>query len=248
MGTVSEDHFSIADEDLPTDFDSREHWKGLIHPIRNQGRCGSCWAFSAVEVLSDRFAIAKNAPGPELSTQDMVSCDLVDNGCDGGRIPFAWDYLVNTGVVTDTCWPYVSGSDGTVPKCTDECVDREEFTKYKAQSRYAINGPKHMAKEIVQHGPISVSFVVYRSFTSYKSGIYSKLRMETDGLGGHAVKMVGYGVQDGTEYWILANSWSAAWGEEGFFRIKRGIDECTVETRGPPYAGLPALSEELLVI
>merc|ERR1712004_477529 len=92
--------------DPPAEFDSRTQWPGLIHPIRNQERCGSCWAFSASEVLSDRYAISKNAPSPVLSADDLVSSDQGDQGCSGGYLSHAWNYLTSTGIVTDTCMPY----------------------------------------------------------------------------------------------------------------------------------------------
>jgi len=245
--TVGEEHFYIADDDVPLDFDSREQWKGLIHPIRDQEQCGSCWAFSASEVLSDRVAISKNAPSPVLSAEDLVSCDRGDHGCGGGYLSHAWAYLTSTGIVTDTCMPYTAGS-GRAPQCTTTCSDEESFTRFKAQSSYAIKGPKHMQKELVQHGPIQIAFMVYRSFMSYRGGIYHKLKSETEPEGGHAVKIVGYGVEHGKKYWTVANSWNTDWGEEGFFRIKRGHDECGVETMGPPYAGLPAPESEIVVI
>merc|ERR1712118_509053 len=83
--------------DIPAEFDARTQWPGLIHPIRNQQRCGSCWAFSATEVLSDRVAIATGKASPVLSPEDMVSCDTKDMGCSGGQLASAWDYLQSTG-------------------------------------------------------------------------------------------------------------------------------------------------------
>merc|ERR1712028_171125 len=94
---------------------------GLVHPIRDQQRCGSCWAFSASEVLSDRVAIATGKASPVLSAEDMVSCDKMDAGCQGGSLPNAWSYLTNTGIVTDTCMPYSAGG-GTVPSCGMETM------------------------------------------------------------------------------------------------------------------------------
>merc|ERR1712061_887520 len=98
----------------------------------------------------------------------------------------------------------------------------EQFTKTKAKSAYAINGVTNMMKEISVNGPIQVAFMVYKSFMSYKSGIYSKHFWEFIPEGGHAVKIVGYGTENGHDYWTVANSWSTRWGEEGFFRIVRG--------------------------
>lgn len=221
---------------VPTDFDAREQWGSLIHPIRDQQQCGSCWAFSASEVLSDRFAIATNKSSPVLSVEDMVSCDSGDMGCSGGQLPNAWKYLTNTGVVTDNCFPYSAGG-GSAPSCATKCSDGESWTKYKAKTSYAINGVENMQKEIMTNGPIQVAFKVYKSFMSYKSGVYAKKWYELVPEGGHAVKIVGWGTESGTDYWLVANSWNTSWGEDGFFKIKRGSDECGMETMGPPYAG-----------
>jgi len=237
------DSIYAAIEDVPGDFDSRTRWPGLIHPIRDQQRCGSCWAFSASEVLSDRVAIASGRPTPVLSAEDLVSCDHGDMGCNGGQLPNAWKYLVNTGIVTDTCWPYAAG-DGEAPRCRHTCVDHGKFARTRAQNRYAISGTANMQKDILTSGPIQVGFQVYRSFMNYKSGIYHKHIWEVLPEGGHAVKMIGWGSDPsvksilGGAYWIVANSWGTSWGEDGFFRILRGWNHCNIEKMGPPYAGL----------
>jgi len=240
--------YRIQEADLPTDFDARKQWQGLIHPIRDQEQCGSCWAFSASEVLSDRVAIATGKPSPVLSAEDLVSCDKKDEGCNGGNLPSAWEYLVNTGLVTDTCWPYSAGS-GRAPKCRNKCVDSEDFTRSLAKSSYAIHGAVDMQKDLVQNGPIQVGFKVYRSFMTYKKGVYHKKKHEKVPEGGHAVKIVGFGAEGKHMYWTVANSWNTDWGELGFFRILRGNDECGIEKFGPPYAGLPAVAspEEIIV-
>jgi len=238
---------TILDSSLPTDLDARTQWPGLIHPIRNQMHCGSCWAFSASEVLSDRFAIATKTSSPVLSVEDLVSCDGGDGGCHGGRFPAAWEYLTNTGIVTDSCFPYGAG-DGTVPACPSRCEDSEAFIKYRARNAYAIKGVANMQKEIMANGPIQVGFKVYKSFMSYKSGVYNKASWEMLPEGGHAVKMIGWGTEDGQDYWLVANSWGTTWGLEGFFKIARGVDACGMETQGPPYAGLPAVGADSIVV
>merc|ERR1711957_789609 len=79
------------------------------------------------------------------------------------------------------------------------------------------------------------------------SGIYSKHIWEITPEGGHAVKIVGYGSESGTDYWIVAHSWGPTWGEEGFFRIKKGGNACGIEKLGPPYAGLPSVDGKEIV-
>merc|ERR1719210_1154934 len=195
-------------------------------------RCGSCWAFSASEVLSDRFAIASKAQSPVLSVEDMVSCDKSDLGCHGGQLPKAWDYLTNTGIVTDSCFPYAAG-DGTAPSCPSRCQDSESFKKYKARNAYAISGVANMQKDLMTNGPIQVAFMVYKSFMSYKSGVYKKHFWEILPEGGHAVKIIGWGTEDRHDYWLVANSWGTT---------------CGIESMGPPYAGLPSLGADNIVV
>jgi len=242
----------LNDDDVPSDFDSRKQWKDLIHPIRDQQRCGSCWAFSASEVLSDRAAIAAGKPSAVLSAEDMVSCDKGDMGCSGGYLDHAWKYLTDTGIVTDTCFPYSAGS-GKAATCVATCVDSQPFAKTKAKSMYAIKGAANMQKDVMMSGPIQIAFKVYQSFMLYRKGIYHKHPHDA-AEGGHAVKIVGWGLggkHGKTKYWTVANSWNTDWGEEGFFRIARGRDECGIESMGPPFAGLPARAapaEEMIVV
>lgn len=212
--------------DLPESFDARQQWPNCVHAIRNQGKCGSCWAFAASEVLSDRFCIASGEKiNTVLSPQDLVSCDYLDMGCNGGNPVFSWVYLRTFGIVSDSCKPYTAG-EGHVDHCklfSHKCVnDDEEYKKYKAGSLPQIMSGNINAikKSLVEHGPVETGFQVYEDFMSYKSGIYSHSTGKL--LGGHAVKIVGYGIENGTEYWIVANSWGESWGENGFFRIKFG--------------------------
>lgn len=225
--------------DVPAEFNSVTQWAGLVHPIRDQQQCGSCWAFSASEVLSDRFAIKANASSPVLSPEDLVSCDKTDMGCSGGRLSTAWKFMEDTGIVTDACFPYTAGS-GTAAACATTCADKSAWKAYKAASSYAISGVENMQKDILAHGPIQVAFSVYKSFMSYKTGVYKKKWYELIPEGGHAVKIVGWGTEAGADYWLVANSWNTSWGEDGYFKIARGIDECGMESMGPPYAGLPS--------
>jgi len=234
--------------DIPSEFDARTKWPGLIHPIRDQQHCGSCWAFSASEVLSDRVAIATGKASPVLSPEDMVSCDGGDMGCSGGRLSSAWNYIKNTGIVSDSCFPYSAGS-GHAPTCSDKCADSEAWasSKVKASSVYAINGVENMQQEIMTKGPIQVAFMVYKSFMSYKSGVYQKHWSEIIPEGGHAVKIIGWGTENNVDYWLVANSWNTTWGLDGFFKIRRGNNACGIEKTGPPYAGVPETETAVVV-
>ena len=177
---------------VPDSFDARTQWPKCIHPVRNQAQCGSCWAFGASEALSDRFCIGSSSKvNVVLSPQDLVSCDPNDFGCEGGYLEKAWEYMSGTGIVTDECYPYTAGG-GTQGKCKSKCKkSKQTFTKYKANTAKAFDTPKAIQAEILLNGPIETGFDVYEDFMSYTGGIYEH---KTGGLlGGHAVKIVGWG-------------------------------------------------------
>jgi cathepsin B len=216
-------------EDFPESFDGRTQWPDCIHPIRDQGNCGSCWAFAASEVLSDRICIATSGKtNVVLSPQDFVSCDSQNHGCEGGFIDKSWDYLVQTGIVSDECLPYSSGKgeSGTCPfnGGKNQCKGGE-FKKYHAKSHGQVVSIEAAKETLMKHGPIEAGFMVFDDFISYKGGVYH--RTSEQPLGGHGVKVVGWGKEGDEEYWIVANSWGAKWGEKGFFRIAFG--ECWIE-------------------
>ena len=225
---------------IPVEFDATDGVvfpRGSISPIRDQQQCGSCWAFSAVEVLTDRFRIqTNNTAFPVLSPEDLVACDTLDMGCGGGELSTAWTFLSSSGVVSDTCRPYSSGG-GAASACIQQCAGDEEYTKYHASDAKPIHGVENMQMEILKHGPIQVAFKVYKSFMTYRSGVYMKKKYEIVPEGGHAVKIVGWGATESEDYWVVANSWNTTWGMDGYFWISRGSDQCGIETLGPPYTG-----------
>ena len=176
--------------------------------------------------MSDRFAIAtKGEVRDEFSPEYLVACDKENFGCGGGYLDKAWNFLVSTGVPTDKCVSYKSGS-GSVGPCPGACDDGSEIKLYKAKSVETATTPALMKEAIFTGGPVEVGFMVYQDFMSYKTGVYK----HTSGglLGGHAVKAIGWGVdKQAGEYWIMANSWTESWGEKGFFKI--GFGEWQVE-------------------
>jgi cathepsin B len=118
------------------------------------------------------------------------------------------------------------------PKCTSSCSESGYKTAYKsdklkAKSEYSVKGVENMQRELMSKGTLSVSLTVYEDFEAYSSGVYQHVTGKS--LGGHAIKMVGWGVDNGTPYWTCVNSWNDSWGEKGIFRIKRGNNECGIE-------------------
>ena len=213
--------------DLPDNFDGRTTWGNCIHPIRNQLKCGSCWAHGATEALSDRFCI--KGKDVILSPQDLVSCDGNNYGCSGGGDITPFLYMTVAGVVSDSCFPYTSGT-GDAPACVSKCVD----PNVKYVKHYCVGGSvvvkgleATQKKEMYENGPMSTSFNVYKDFIAYDHGIYEYKQGEL--LGGHAIKVIGWGVENNVKYWLCANSWGTTWGMEGYFKIKMG--ECGIMDR-----------------
>lgn len=238
---------------LPNQFDSRTVWPkcSTIGDILDQGHCGSCWAFAAVEALSDRFCIHfdKNI---SLSVNDLLACCgfLCGEGCDGGYPIAAWRYFKRSGVVTAECDPYFDQTGCShpgcepaypTPKCKRKCTDGNllwKQSKHYSVSAYKVHSdPSNIMAEIYKNGPVEVAFTVYEDFAHYKSGVYKHVTGNV--MGGHAVKLIGWGTTDeGEDYWLLANQWNRSWGDEGYFKIQRGTNECGIEE--DVVAGLPS--------
>lgn len=205
-----------------------------------------------------------------ISAENLLACCgfSCGSGCNGGYPEAAWSYWKNTGLVTgwlyntsNFCQPYTlapcdhhttgkytpCSGDSATPKCAKSCVNgystpyNEDL--HKGASAYTV--PSAVAKiqtEIQTNGPVEASFTVYNDFLTYKSGVYH--HTTGSALGGHAVKIIGWGTESGTDYWLVANSWNEDWGDNGFFKIRRGNNECGIE--GGIVAGLPIVKGELL--
>lgn len=232
---------------LPDSFDSAVQWPAckIISQIYDQGGCGSCYAFGAIEALQDRFCIATHGSNQTpLSVQDVVSCASEGShymdGCKGGDPNAAWSYAWWTGVVSAQCMPYsIPGCTHPncpaypTPPCNPYCSDMEDYKKAKhwAKQPYGVDSdPEEIMEEIMELGPVEACFIVYRDFLSYKSGVYTNSGSK-ERLGGHCVKMTGWGVEAATKtpYWILSNSWNKGWGMSGRFFVLRGQDTAQIE-------------------
>jgi C1A family cysteine protease len=201
------------DPDVPTSVDWVE--KGCVTPVKNQGSCGSCWAFSATGAIEGAFCAATGTL-VSLSEQELVSCDGSEYGCGGGLMDQAFKFVMDNGICTEADDPYASGG-GRSPKCTPEqrrCAPSVIIDNFKD-----VPGKDEAAlKAAVAKQPVSVAIEADRSaFQLY-----------------HGVLVVGYGTDasggddDGLDFWKVKNSWGASWGEEGFIRIQRGDDLCGI--------------------
>uniref|UniRef100_A0AAF5RTY4 Peptidase C1A papain C-terminal domain-containing protein n=1 Tax=Wuchereria bancrofti TaxID=6293 RepID=A0AAF5RTY4_WUCBA len=248
---------------IPESFDARKNWPecASLRNIRDQSSCGSCWAVAAVEAMSDRICItSKGKKQVILSADDLLSCcKTCGFGCFGGEPMAAWKYWVLSGIVTGSdytnhsgCRPYPfppceHHNNKThyepckhdlypTPKCDRQC-DKNYKKPYKADKYYGEqaynveNDVELIQKEIMTLGPVEASFEVYTDFLHYIGGIYKHVAGSVGG--GHAVKILGWGIDQGVSYWLAANSWNTDWGEDvfsGYFRILRGVDECGIES------------------
>jgi len=211
---------NVVEVDVPASFNSSAQWPTCIHPILNQADCGSCWAFGASESLSDRACIATNgATNVVLSPEDLVSCDTGNMGCQGGYLNAAWSFMENQGIVTLSCFPYTAGNDDEAPPCQNTCDDGTKWTVYKAKASGALSANQGKS-EIFTNGPIETAFDVYEDFMNYTSGVY--IQHSNQFLGGHAVKVLGWGALNGVSYWLAQNSWGTSWGMSGYFMIGTG--------------------------
>jgi len=190
-------------------------WKGdCIHQVRNQGNCGSCWTFGTAGMLSDRCCL-HSADHGWLAPQELVSCDIRNDGCSGGWPTWALQYVIdNKGLVPETCYKY----QGTNQKCPGKCDDGTDWTKAhvcNCQGLKQCLGVENL-KKCLTTGPVAVTFEVCPSFFGYRNGIY-----KCDCVGGaglHTVTATGY--SDTPEcHWVVRNSWGSVWGDNGYFKI-----------------------------
>ncbi|XP_066443226.1 dipeptidyl peptidase 1-like [Eleutherodactylus coqui] len=218
-----------------------------VSPVRDQGSCGSCYSFSAVGMLEARIRIqTKLKQKPILSPQQIVSCSNYSQGCHGG-FPYliAGKYIQDFGIIEESYMPY---TDSESP-----CTLKDSYYQYYTAEYHYVGGfyggcnEAYLKYELVMGGPVAISFKVYADFSSYEGGIYHHTGLqdrfnpfqETD----HVVLLVGYGADPSTgeKYWIVKNSWGPAWGEKGYFRIRRGSNECAIESIGTVATPIPKL-------
>ncbi|KRZ61888.1 Cathepsin B-like cysteine proteinase 3 [Trichinella nativa] len=251
---------------LPKEYDVRKaypHCK-YINFIKDQSNCGSCWAVSSASVMSDRHCIATNGTEqPFLSEEELISCcKACGLGCDGGYVFHAFEYWVEKGLPSGGaygwktgCKPYsiapCNNCDGAeTPKCKNTCIPEYPLTpkddKYFGHAAYRIsNSPHEIMRNVLKYGPVAVTFAVYEDFFYYKKGVYH----HTSGsfMGFHAVRLLGWGRELGNDFWLIANSWNTTFGEKGFFKIRRGCNECGIEggaaaANAPPVSSAVALT------
>uniref|UniRef100_A0A0K8SJ82 Cysteine proteinase CG12163 n=1 Tax=Lygus hesperus TaxID=30085 RepID=A0A0K8SJ82_LYGHE len=213
----------IRDIEIPSEFDWRE--AGVVTPVKNQGQCGSCWAFSVTGNIEGLYAIA-NKELLSFSEQELVDCDKLDNGCNGGFFNTAFESIEDIGgLELEKDYPY----HGRNEKCH---LDKSEI-KVSIKDYVNISSDElEMAKFLVQSGPISIALNA-NAMQFYMGGVSHPLRFlcDPDNLD-HGVLIVGYGVHHypvfnkTLPFWLIKNSWGEQWGVQGYYMAYRGDGTC----------------------
>jgi len=212
----------------PSTVDWRKEKK--VTPVKNQGQCGSCWAFSATEQAETQWAMMKSEL-VELSVQQTVSCDTVDQGCNGGDTPTAYKYMAG-GVMTNKAYPYTSGN-GDTGTCQDDPTKHVlKVTNFSWGTAPCYNSCDkqnldELAANVAAHGPASICVNANDAWQFYLGGVMSSSCSHAYSDLDHCVQLVGYDTAS-PSYWLVRNSWGESWGEAGYIYVAMANNLCGI--------------------
>jgi len=209
--------------------------KGAVTPVKDQGDCGSCWAFSATEEIESALFM-KTGQLKQLSTQQVISCDKQDNGCDGGDTVTAYHYVKKAGGIdTASDYPDKSHTTGRTGKCSWDHKEAAHVSGFTYATKPCNSGScrkqneKALAAAMAKYGPVSICVNAGGSgWQLYTGGVYSHRCSASAQDLDHCVQLVGFDSTAPEPYWIVRNSWATTWGEDGFMRLAMGKNLCGV--------------------
>jgi hypothetical protein len=224
---------------LPSDVDWSK--KGAVVTPKNQQHCGSCWAFSAIGALEGAWQIATGKL-VSLSEQQLVDCSTLNHGCGGGAMDLAFGYFKHHAICTESSYAYTSGNTQKAGTCEPSSCS-EAVPKGSVVGFYDVpTNDMRALMEAVAQQPVSVGIEADQmAFQLYNQGILSK---KCGNNLDHGVLLVGYGSENGVDYWKVKNSWGTSWGEDGYVRLERGLPdagECGIKAQAsyPRVASVP---------
>jgi C1A family cysteine protease len=182
-----------------------------VSPIKNQGSCGSCWAFAVTAAAESQMMIATSGLPIDLAEQILVSCPGGGGTCSGGSPSTASTYIRDVGLPLESCFTYTATNNS----CSNACMNWQDNTYRIIGWHSARTAVDDIKNALYAYGPVIATMYVYNDFFSYRSGVYSY--MTGSYVGAHAVLAVGY--DDTLQAFIVKNSWGSGWGEAGYFMI-----------------------------
>ena len=261
------------DKKMPESFNPIEKWGFFLSNVRNQGKCGACWAMATSKTLADRYSILSGGAIEDLSAYQMIMCQgtifpsiplddktisrinleaHTEGACNGNSLFTAMDFMYSVGLVSTKCVNHglfkkydipditTITDPESVPLCQsilgedyNQCLDRSVAPRYyRTIAGYQVDSDVESIKqEIYKWGPVVSGIQVYKDFIDDYNGttIYMGPKEGSKSEGGHAVEILGWGKENGVDFWWICNSWGVEWGLGGYFKMKMNIKECQLE-------------------
>ncbi len=244
--------------------------RGWLTSVKDQGACGSCWAFSVVGALESKYEINQNNSrlNPHLSEQHEVSCDhtcftfpgyedTCNLGCSGGWMNLALDYIKNNGIVDYACFPYLAVNGTCSNRCSDYSTRLWNITDYTTNvdgipPAYDLTN-EQLKQMLVDNGPLVLGVLSTDDWDPYSGGLFTDYTCDNatiDWYGlNHGVVLVGYNDtgNDSTSYWIIKNQWGASWGDNGYIYIRFGCSGIGLEAEYPAMVNAPDFKPKIVL-